>query len=121
MIRQIENTQSDVVAFEAEGEITEPDFKDVVMPAVEKVVKEHDELNYLLLLNTELKNFSMQAWMQDALLGLKNITKWRRVAIVTDNQYIRKFTDGFSYFVPGEFKGFDKANLPEALTWVGAH
>src|SRR5688572_16997003 len=83
MIRQLPNTPSNVVAFEAEGEITKPDFTETVMPAVEKAVKQHDELNYLLLLNTELKNFTMQAWMQDALLGLKNITKWRRVAIVT--------------------------------------
>lgn len=121
MIRQLKEIPDNVVAFEATGEVTKEDFTDIVFPAVEEAVKKYEELNYLLLLNTELKNFTAAAWMQDALLGLKNLSKWRRVAIVTNEEAIRQFTDVFSVLVPGEFRGFEKARLQEAIRWAGIH
>jgi hypothetical protein len=121
MIRQLKEAPSNVAAFEATGEVTKDDFTNIVFPAVEKAVKKHDELNYLLLLNTELKNFTLSAWMQDALLGLKNIAKWRRVAIVTNSANIRQFTNVFSVLIPGEFRGFPKDNLQSAIEWVAAN
>ena len=62
----------------------------------------------LLVLDTDIKNFTAGAWLQDALLGLKHLGKWNRAAIVTDSEDIISFTNGFSYVVPGEFHGFKK-------------
>ena len=117
MIHQIDTTDN-IVAFRALAEVTTEDFKNVVVPAVEKLVKQLNEINFLLVLDTDLENFTAGAWLQDAMLGLKNLGKWNRAAIVSDSEEIISFTNGFSYIVPGEFKGFKKLEFNKALNWV---
>ena len=118
MIRYLEDLPTNVVGFKAVGEITEVDFTETVMPKVQALIDKTDKLNYLLVLETSLKNFSFGAWLKDALMGIKHVTKWNRAAIVTDVDAIRKFTDIFSIFIPGEFRGFEHKELQEAIDWV---
>ena len=120
MIEYIEGLPANMVGFKATGEITETDFSETVMPKVKELVNKTDTLNYLLVLDTSIKNFTMGAWMKDALMGLQNITKWNRAAIVTDVDAIRTFTDLFSVVVPGEFKGFEQSELQTAIDWVAS-
>lgn len=117
MIQQIDAPQN-VVAFRATGEVTQDDYKNVIVPAIENLVKRIDEINFLFLIDTDLENFTAAAWMQDAWVGLKNLGKWNRSAIVTDSERAISFTNGFSYMVPGEFKGFKKEAFDEAMNWV---
>lgn len=117
MIHQIDTTDN-VAAFRALAEVTKEDFQNVVVPAVEKLVKQINEINFLLVLDTDIENFTAGAWLQDAMLGLKNLAKWNRAAIVTDSEKIITFTNSFSYLIPGEFKGFKKMEFNKALNWV---
>lgn len=118
MIHFLENLPSNIVGFKATGEITEADFTETVMPKVKALIDKTDQLNYLLVLDTSIKNFTIGAWMKDVMMGIKHLTKWNRAAIVTDVEAIRNFTDFFSYLMPGEFKGFEHKDLQEAIDWV---
>ena len=115
---QIIDAPENVVAFRALGEVTKDDYQNVMAPAVEKLVDRIDEINFLFVIDTDLENFTAAAWMQDAWIGLKNLGKWNRSAIVTDSEKAITFTNGFSYMVPGEFKGYKKNDFDEALNWV---
>lgn len=115
---QLIQSPNNVAAFRAIGEVTKKDYEDVVIPKVEALVDKTNELNFLLELDTELGNFTAGAWFEDAMIGLKNLTKWNRAAIVTDSENIISFTNAFSYIAPGEYKGFKKSELDEALNWV---
>lgn len=117
MITIINDAPENVAAFNATGDVTKEDFENLVIPYVKNKVEQFDELNYLLYLDTDLSNFTMGAWLQDALLGIKNLSKWNRAAIVTDNEGVQNFTDIFSVLMPGEFKSFPKENLYNALYW----
>lgn len=117
MISIINDAPENVAAFNATGEVTRADFENLVIPHVKSKVDQYNELNYLLYIDTDLDNFTMGAWLQDALLGIKNITKWNRAAIVTDKEGVQNFTDIFSVIMPGEFKSFPKENLYNALYW----
>lgn len=118
MIQQLENLPSNIVGFKAIGEITESDFTEIVMPKVKALIDKTDKLNYLLVLETSLSNFTIGAWMKDAVMGIKHLTKWNRAAIVSDVEAIRKFTNFFSFLMPGEFKGFEHRDLQMAIDWV---
>jgi hypothetical protein len=120
MIQIIKEVPGNVAAFRAIGEVTKEDYENTVVPEVDRLVKATGELNFLLQLDTDIENFTAGAWMQDAWVGLKNIAKWHRAAIVTESDKIIAMTNGFSYLVPGEFKGFKKESLEEAVKWVSA-
>lgn len=118
MITHLANLPANIVAFKAVGSITEKDFIDTVMPQVKVLVDKTGKLNYLLVLESSLDEFTIGAWVKDAHMGLQHLIKWNRAAIVTDVKSIRYFTDMFSYVIPGEFKGFEHKNLQEAIDWV---
>jgi len=118
MITVLNSTPSNMVGFRATGKVTMDDFENIVIPAVNELVARTNELNYLMVIDTDLKNFTIGAWWQDAFMGLKQIAKWRRAAIVCGVDGVKKFTNIFSYIVPGEFKAFDPSELESAIHWV---
>lgn len=118
MIHYLHDLPSNIVGFKATGEITEKDFTETIIPKVNALVEKTDTLNYLLVLETSLKNFTISAWIKDAMMGIKHLTKWNKVAIVSDIESIRNFTNFFSYLMPGEYKGFEHRDLQKAINWV---
>ncbi|TRW24266.1 STAS/SEC14 domain-containing protein [Flavobacterium zepuense] len=117
MITQITDVPNNMVAFKADGEVTKEDFE-LVKTQVADLVEDTGKLNYLLFLDNSPKDFTLGAWLQDALLGISNITKWNRAAIISDSDTVIKFTDAFSKVMPGEFKGYPKAEYERAVDWV---
>jgi len=117
MISHLIDLPSTMVGFKASGEVTCEDFQNVVMPAVQAAINRNGTLNYLLVLNTELGEFTSGAWLQDVIMGAKHFLKWNRAAIVSDVKGIRVFTDLFSKVMPGEFKGFQKSEMQQAIDW----
>lgn len=115
---QIITAPDNIVAFRAIGDITKEDYQTVVEPAIKNLVERINEINFLFLIDTEIENFTMAAWIEDAMIGLKNLGKWNRTAIVTDSENAISFTDKFSYIAPGEFRGYKKETFKEALNWV---
>lgn len=118
MIHLINDLPNNIVGFKASGDVTEADFKETVLPNVQKLIDKTDSLNYLLVLDTSIKNFTIAAWWQDTIMGIKYLTKWKRAAIVSDVNAIRVFTDIFSVVIPGEFRGFKHEDLQDAINWV---
>jgi len=117
MIEQIKNLPDNMVGFRASGEVTKDDF-DIVHKKVEQLVDKTGKLNYMLFLDTPPSEFTIGAWWEDALLGVKNITKWNRAAIISDSETVDKFTAVFSKVMPGEFKVFQKNDLERAIDWT---
>lgn len=117
MITIIQDAPDNVAAFRASGKVTKEDFENTLMPYVKVKVEKYDELNYLLHLDTDLEDFTAGAWLQDALLGLKNLTKWNRCAIITDKEGVHKFTEVFGIFMPGEYKAYTTGQLGKAINW----
>ncbi|MBA9071974.1 hypothetical protein GGR22_000100 [Flavobacterium gossypii] len=117
MIEQIHNLPDNMVGFRSSGEVTQDDFK-LVNTKVSELVQKTGKLNYLLYLENSPADFTFGAWIQDALLGIKNITKWNRAAIISDSETVDKFTSFFSKIMPGEFKVFHKNDLERAIDWT---
>lgn len=117
MITEITGLPETMVGFRADSEVTKEDFEKV-HTKVAHLVEKQGKLNYMLVLDNSPKDFTMGAWLQDALLGIKHITKWNRAAIVTDIDGVITFTDAFSKVMPGEFRGYKKAEYDAAVSWV---
>ncbi len=117
MIQQITDLPENMVGFRASGEVIKDDF-DIVLQKVEEIVIKTGKLNYLLYLETSPANFTIGAWVKDGLLGVQNLTKWNRAAIVSDSEIVKKFTDVFSDIMPGEFRGFEMDDLQHAIDWT---
>lgn len=120
MVEQVATEYNNVIAFAFKGEITQDDFESVIIPAVKRQVGDIDEIRLVYILNTDIKKFTAGAWWEDAMLGVKNITKWHKSAIVTSDPHVKKFTEIFTYVMPGAFKAFDKHQENQAIAWAAS-
>jgi hypothetical protein len=118
MLQVINDLPPHVVGIRASGEVTRSDMETVLMPKIQELVNRQGEINYLLVLETGVQNFTLAAWWDDLKLGLRNFAKWNRIAIVTDQQGVEWFTDVFRFMVPGKSRGFSHIQLEEAKEWV---
>ncbi|MEP6615406.1 MAG: STAS/SEC14 domain-containing protein [Ginsengibacter sp.] len=118
MIEIIPGLSPETAAFKAVGKVTKDDYEKILMPEVGRISKTFDKINFFLLLDTNVGNYSMGAWIDDALVGLKHLFKWHRVAIVSDQKMVKTITDIFGHLVPGEYKGFVKEETEAAKKWV---
>ncbi len=117
MINIIEAPEN-VAAFRATGEVTKRDYETILIPTIDKLVAKQNEINFLLVVDTSITNFTIGAFMKDLAVGLKHFTKWRKMAIVSESTGINTFTDLFSYVAPGEAKGFTHDETEAAMRWV---
>lgn len=118
MLHIIENLPRHVVGIEVTGEVTKDEYDTVIVPRIESLAKQQDEINYLVVLKSDVGDFSTGVWWDDFKMALKHFTKWNKVAIVTDQQGIAKFTDMFSFAFPGESRGFKLDEYDKAVNWV---
>lgn len=118
MLQFIKDLPAHVVGIRATGEVNKDDYERVLIPRMEELAKRQGEINYLLVLETDVQNFSVAAWLEDFKLGLKNFSKWNKVAIVTDQKSVEWLTDISRHFIPGESRGYKLSELDEAIAWV---
>lgn len=118
MVVKIENVPDNMLGFQAMGDVTREEFEQKVIPEVNALIKRTGKLNYLMVLDTALQNFTAATWFQDALIELKNLTIWNRIAILSDSESLKSFTNVFSVITPGEFRGFSSDQLEAAVAWV---
>lgn len=120
MLRYIKDLPDHVVGIHAAGEVTKEDYEKVLIPRLEELVARQGEINYLLILETDVGNFTAGAWWDDFKLGLKHFTRWNKIAIVTNQKLVEWFSDAFRLFIPGKSRGFSMAELDDAVKWVSA-
>nr|WP_068890282.1 STAS/SEC14 domain-containing protein [Pedobacter panaciterrae] len=118
MLTIIPDLPDHIFGVRARGEVTKDDLQQILLPGLEKLSEQYKEIYYLLVLETEVQNFTAGAWIQDLIAGIKHLTAWKKMAIVTDQQAVEKFTDIFSYISPGEAKGYKLSELPIAIGWL---
>jgi len=118
MLEKIQDLPPHVFGVRAANEVSGADLKNVLLPGLEDLTSRHGEIYYLLVLNTAVKNFTAAAWFQDMLAGIKHFSRWKKMAIVTDEKAVRNFTDMASKVMPGEAKGFTHAEVGTAVAWL---
>ncbi|MEP7277712.1 MAG: STAS/SEC14 domain-containing protein [Bacteroidota bacterium] len=118
MIEKLEGVPDYVAGFRASGKVTREDYEKLVVPELERIVKKHGHIHLIIVLDTAVGNFTAGAWMDDALVGIKHLLKWKKMAIVSDQKGVTHLTDIISPIIPGESKGFALNQLEEAKAWV---
>ena len=120
MLQIMEDLPAHVVGVRALGHVNKDDYEQTLVPAIEKVARDFGEINFLMLFETDVKNFTYGAWMQDAKMSLKHFAKWNKIAIVTDQKVIEKISHIFNFISPAEAKGFPVSDVELAKAWVAA-
>jgi hypothetical protein len=107
-----------VVAYRATGTVTKAEYEQVVMARVDEVAARYGKINFIVLLETGMENYSLMAFLDYLKISFKHFKKWHRMAIVSDQRWVRKAYDALSPFVHGEVRSYEVDDFERAKEWV---
>jgi len=118
MIRILDDMPAGVIGFEASGKLAADDYRTVILPALVKAA-ESGEVRFLIVMR-DFQGMSGGALWQDLKVGVEHLRAWKRIALVTDIEWMRHMTDLFGWMTPGETRSFSLAERDDAEAWVAA-
>src|SRR5262249_2787666 len=112
----LDDMPSGVIGFETRGTIEAEDYRDVVLPALVRAAEAGD-VRFVIVI-PEFRGMSGGALWEDLKVGIQHLRAWKRIALVSDTEWIRQMTAFYGWMTPGETKTFSMAERAEALRWV---
>ena len=118
MMKELSDLPTGVIGFEVAGELKAEDYRDVVLPALERAAA-GGEVRFVVII-PEFHGMSGGALWQDLKVGIEYLRAWKRIALVTDIEWMIHMTTLFGWMTPGEVRTFPLAQRDEAIAWAAA-
>ncbi|MFI6431089.1 STAS/SEC14 domain-containing protein [Rhodococcus oryzae] len=118
MIETMENLPAGTLGFRATGTVTAQDYKDVLDPAIDAKIAEHEKVNIVYVLGDDLSRYTAGALWQDAELETRPRHSWGRIALVTDHEWIGTAIHLVRFLIPCEVRAFALAEEHAAIEWA---
>ena len=118
MIEIMQGMPENIVAVSASGKVTGEDYDNVLIPAIEDKLRKHGKIRVLYTLDSDFTGFTAEAMWDDAKIGLKHLTAYEKVAVVSDVSWVVSAVKFFSFIMPCPVKTFGYGKLSEAKNWI---
>ena len=90
VIEELQDLPSGVIGFQASGKLDATDYRDVVLPALDRAFAA-GEVRFLIVM-TDFEGMSGGALWQDLKVGVEHLRGWKRIAVVTDIVWVTHLT-----------------------------
>ena len=122
MIEAIAGMPDGTIGLRVWGKVTAADYDDVLMPALRQAVDAHGEIRLVFEVGPEFDAFTAGMMGADVTSGLsfgvEHWSAWRRMAVVTDVEWLRHSMQMLGWMTPGEARLFAVDELDDAKAWV---
>lgn len=118
MIEQLSTFPDNVLAFVGRGQITRADYDAVLVSAVGKALARNNQVRLYYEIATDFTGIDPGAMWEDFKVGMEHLTRWERIAVVTDIEWIRHTIRLFGFLMPGTLKLFSTSAAARARSWV---
>ena len=120
MIEMLKGFPENALAVACRGKITRRDYETVLIPAVEAALKTHDKLRLYYEIDADFTGVEAGAVLEDMKVGLEHLSRWERVALVADVEWIRCTMMAFAFMMPCPVKAFHTNDAAAARAWITA-
>jgi hypothetical protein len=118
MITELSDLPAAVIGFEVTGTVRAEDYRDVVLPALERAAS-RGEVRFVVVI-PDFHGMTGGALWQDLTVGIEHFRVWKRIALVTDIEWIERSTSMFGWMTPGEVRHFRLDQRDDAIAWAAS-
>ncbi len=118
MLRRMPDMPAGTIGFEAVGEVEDDDWEETVEPVLREEIAEGRNVRLLYLIGAGAREVEGDAMSADAGFRVRHATSYERVAVVSDEDWMRPALRALSFLLPGKARGFRVRDLTEAKTWL---
>jgi SpoIIAA-like len=121
MVERMNDMPEGVIGVRASGKLTKDDYTGVLEPALKEAMDSGDARVVFVL--TDFEGLELGASFEDIKTGLgvefARRKDWKRLAVVTDVDWVAKAMKMFAWAMPGELAVYeDLGQLGEAKGWA---
>jgi hypothetical protein len=118
MLRRIPDMPAGTIGFEAIGEVEDDDWENTVEPVLRDEIADGRKVRLLYLLGRDTREVEGDAMRADAGFRARHASSFERVAVVSDEDWMRPALSALSFLLPGKAKGFPVREIAAAKSWL---
>ena len=118
MIQMLTDFPDNVVAASASGVVTKRDYQESLVPRVELALKRHPKIRCYYELGPQFSRMEPGAMWEDFKIGIEHLSRWERLAVVSDVDWIKHAVNVFRFLMPGEVRIFASSETAAARAWI---
>ena len=118
-VAPLEGLPDGVIGFRFDGKLHAADYKDTLVPAIDDAVGQGQGIRIVLVFK-DFDGVSGDAVWEDLKASISHLKHWKRIALVTDIDWMRHMTTLFGWMTPGELKRFPTTELDSAIAWAAS-
>ena len=120
MIKILDGFPEATVAVACEGHITRQDYEKVLVPRMNEALAGHEKVRIYYEIGPSFSGFEAGAIWEDTKVGLGHLSRYERMALITDVAWIRLAVGAFRFLMPGRLRLFGTSQANEARAWIKA-
>src|SRR5579872_587050 len=117
MIQVLTDFPDNAVAASASG-ITRHDYQECLVSQVELALKRHPKIRCYYELGPQFSRVEPGAMWEDFKVEIEHLSRWERVSVVSDVDWIKDAVNAFRFLMPGEVRVFATSEAAAAREWI---
>jgi hypothetical protein len=118
MLRAMSEMPPGTIGFEARGEVEDDDWEHIVEPVLRREIADGHKVKLLYVLGAQAREVEGDAMSADIEFRARHASSFERVAVVSDEDWMRPALRALSFLMPGKARGFRVKELDQAKAWL---
>jgi hypothetical protein len=118
MIEVLPESKRNILVLSAVGKLTDQDYKDILIPRLESIIREHGKARLLLDIGDEFHGWEAAALWDDAYFGLAHRKDFEKMGVIGGPKWVEWALKIAALAVRGEIRSFSPTEREEALHWI---
>lgn len=120
MVEISPHSQGNVLILKATEKLTDADYRNVLIPNLETIIRKYGKARFLLDLDDDFRGWEPAAMWDDARFGVAHRNDFEKLGVVGGPRWIEWGLRLATVFVSGEVKCFSPGERGQALNWINS-
>jgi SpoIIAA-like len=118
MLRRISDMPVGTTGYEAVGKVDDDDWEEIVEPELRRQIADGQKIRLLYLFGADADDLDGDAMTADAGFRARHATAFERLAVVSDEDWLRPALGALSVLLPGKSRAFPVHEMAAAQAWL---
>ena len=118
MVEVLPNSEGNVLIVKAVGKLTDRDYKEVLIPRMESIIREFGKARLLLDVGDEFSGVEAGAFWDDAHFGLTHRNDFDKMGVIGGPKWVEWGLKLAKLIMSGDIKSFSPTEREEAVSWI---
>ena len=120
MIAISPESRENILIISATGKLTDKDYKEVLIPRLERIIQEHGKARLLLDMGDEFHGWEAAAAWDDARFGLEHMNDFEKMGVIGGPKWVEWCLKNGAVVINGEIKNFTASERDQAMSWISS-